>query len=58
MIKSDNPFSPRDFLKLTALSAVLAFRPFAKLTLPEFPQADKLDRITVGKMDVFERPAA
>ncbi|MBI5953666.1 MAG: hypothetical protein HY865_18585 [Chloroflexi bacterium] len=58
MIKSDNPFSPRDFLKLTALSAVLAFRQFAKLTLPEFPQADKLDRITVGKMDVFERPAA
>ncbi|CAG0987559.1 hypothetical protein ANAEL_02107 [Anaerolineales bacterium] len=61
MRKSDNPFSRRDFLKLTALSAgVLAFRPFAQLTLPEFPQgqADKLGRITVGKMDVFARPDA
>jgi hypothetical protein len=32
--KSHNPISRRDFLKLTALSAgVLAFRPFAQLTL-------------------------
>lgn len=59
MRKSNNPFSRRDFLKLTALSAgILAFRPFVKLTLPEFPQADKLGRITVGKMDVFARPDA
>jgi lipoprotein-anchoring transpeptidase ErfK/SrfK len=49
--------SRRDFLKLAALSTgALAFRPFAKLTLPEFPQADKLGRITVGKMDVFATP--
>src|SRR5512134_2945124 len=44
----------RDFLKLAALgTGTLAFRPFAKLSLPKFPQGDKLGRITVGKMDVF-----
>lgn len=47
----------RDFLKLTALSAgLLAFRPFAGLALPEFPQAHRLGRIAVGKMDVFVTP--
>ncbi len=49
--------SRRDFLKLVALSTgALAFRPLRKLSLPEFPQADKLGRITVGKMDVFAKP--
>ena len=49
----------RDFLKLSALGAGgLAIRPFAKLTLPEFPQSDKLGRVTVGKVDVFTRPDA
>ena len=51
--------SRREFLKLAALGAgTLAFRPFASSTLPEFPQgqADKLGRITVGKMDVFATP--
>jgi len=49
----------RDFLKLSALGAgSLAIRPFAELTLPEFPQADKLGRVTVGKVDVFKRPDA
>jgi len=49
----------RDFLKLAALGAgALAFRPFAKQALPEFPQADKLGRVTVGKVDVFARPDA
>lgn len=49
----------RDFLKLAALGAgALAFRPFTKLAMPEFPQADKLGRITVGKVDVFARPDA
>ena len=49
--------SRRDFLKLAALSTgVLAFRPFRGFSLPEFPQADKLGRITVGKMDVFATP--
>lgn len=47
----------RDFLKLAALSTgVLAFRPFRGFALPEFPQAEKLGRITVGKMDVFATP--
>lgn len=49
----------RDFLKLTALSAgMLALRPFTSLSLPEFPLADKLGRITGGKMDVYSRPDA
>jgi len=49
----------RDFLKLAALGAgTLAFRPFAELGLPEFPQAVKLGRITVGKVDAFARPDA
>lgn len=49
--------SRRDFLKLAALGAgSLAFRPLTKMALPEFPQADYLGRITVGKMDVYARP--
>src|SRR5512144_3219430 len=51
--------SRRDFLKLAALgTGALAFRPLAGWALPEFPQgqADKLGRITVGKMDVFATP--
>ena len=44
----------RGFLRLAALSAgAVAFRPFAKLILPQLPQGDRLGRITVGKMDVF-----
>jgi hypothetical protein len=59
MRKSDNPISRRDFLKLATLGAgALAFRPFAKQDLSEFPQADQLGRITVGKVDVFMRPDA
>ena len=47
----------RDFCKLAALStAALAFRPFNRLALPTFPQADRLGRITVGKMDLFATP--
>ncbi len=47
----------RDFLKLAALgTGALAFRPFNKWSLPEFPQAEKLGRITGGKMDVFATP--
>ena len=50
-------FSRRDFLKLTALSAgALAFRPFAKWSLLDLPQGEKLGRITVGKLDVFATP--
>lgn len=51
--------SRRDILKLAALGmGALAFRPFANLVLPEFPQADQLGRITVGKVDVHARPDA
>ena len=47
----------RDFLKLAVLStSTLALRPFAKMALPEFSQADKLGRVAVGKIDVFLRP--
>lgn len=47
----------REFLKLTALSTgALAFNPFNRLVLPDFPEADKLGRITVGKMDLFATP--
>lgn len=47
----------RDFLKLAALGAgALALRPLTVLALPEFPQADRLGRVTVGKVDVFPRP--
>src|SRR5512133_378140 len=49
--------SRRDFLKLAALSTgAVAFRPLKKLSLPQFPQADRLGRIAVGKMDVFASP--
>src|SRR5512139_2890300 len=51
--------SRRDFLKLAVLSTgTLAFDPSLVLSLPEFPQADKLGRITVGKVDVYSRPDA
>ena len=47
----------RDFLKLAALStSALAFRPFQAFALPDFPRADRLGRIAVGKMDVFVTP--
>ena len=47
----------REFLKLTAVSTgVLAFNPFNGLVLPDFPEADKIGRITVGKMDLFATP--
>lgn len=59
MRKSYNPISRRDFLKLATLGVgALAFRPFAKESLSQFPQADKLGRVTVGKMDVFAQPDA
>ena len=59
MTGSNQSFSRRDFLKLTALGAgALAFRPFSSLILPDFPEADMLGRVTVGKVDVFSRPDA
>ncbi len=57
IMSRNSQLTRRDFLKLTALSAgMLALRPFTSLSLPEFPLADKLGRITVGKMDVYSRP--
>jgi len=57
MIRNNQWLSRRDFLKLAAVSAgTLAFRPFTPLTLPDFPQSDRLGRIAVGKMDVYARP--
>jgi len=59
MTGSNRNLSRRDFLKLAALgTSTLAFRPFSNLLLPEFPQAEKLGRATVGKVDVFARPDA
>ena len=50
-------FSRRDFLKIAALStSTLAFNPFKRFALPEFPPGEKLGRIAVGKMDVFAKP--
>ena len=58
-IRDKHTISRRDFLKLAALGAgALALRPFTKLALPEFPQANKLGRVAVGKIDVFSRPDA
>ena len=52
-----NTLSRRDFLKLTAAGiGGLAFRPFDRKLLPDFPQAERLGRITVGKMDLKSRP--
>lgn len=49
----------QNFLKLATLGAgALALRPLTKLDLPEFPQAERLGRVTVGKVDVFLRPDA
>ena len=49
--------SRREFLKLAVLSTgAFAFRSYSKRALPDFPQADKIGRVTVGKMDVFSTP--
>jgi lipoprotein-anchoring transpeptidase ErfK/SrfK len=50
--------SRRDFLKLGAVSlGSLALRPLARLIpLPDFPQAERLGRVNVGKVEVKARP--
>ena len=51
--------SRRDFLKLAAVGlGGLAFHPLNSALLPEFPQSERLGRITVGKMDIKARPDA
>jgi lipoprotein-anchoring transpeptidase ErfK/SrfK len=59
-IKSNlSHLSRRDILKLAALGAgALAFRSLTKLGSFDFPQAERLGRVTVGKVDVFARPDA
>src|SRR3989304_7627316 len=59
MKSGSSALARRDFLKLTLLSAgAVASRPWTKLPLPEFLEADKLGRITVGKLDVYSLPDA
>lgn len=49
--------SRRDFLKLAGMGAgTLALRPFRNSNLLQFPEAEKLGRITVGKLDLKARP--
>ncbi len=51
--------SRRDFLRLAALGAgTLALRPFMPGLQTDFPDAERLGRVTVGKVDVFSRPDA
>ena len=53
-----NNVSRREFLKLSALSlGSLAVRPWQKLFyLPEFPQSERLGRVTGGKIDIKAQP--
>ncbi len=55
-----SPINRRNFLKLAALSlGGLAFRGWNQvLSLPDFPQSDKLGRVNVGKIDIKMRPDA
>ena len=48
----------RDFLKLAATGiGALGLRPWTRLfELPEFPDAERLGRVTVGKVDIKARP--
>lgn len=51
--------SRRDFLKLAALgTGTLALRSLPNFDLSEFPQSEKLGRVTAGKVDIFTRPDA
>ncbi len=57
MTKTNHSITRRDFLKLSSLGVgTLALRPFSGLGLLQFPDAEKLGRITVGKMDLKARP--
>ena len=56
----DTSYSRRGFLKLSALSlGALALRPWNNWSqlLDEFPDAEQLGRICVGKVDVRSRPS-
>lgn len=50
-------FSRREFLKIMGLGlGGIATRPLAVLHLPEFPQAERLGRVAVGKIELKLRP--
>src|SRR4030067_695449 len=51
-------FSRRDFLKIAALgTGGLAMRPWRRwLELPDFPEAERLGRVTVGSVELKARP--
>jgi lipoprotein-anchoring transpeptidase ErfK/SrfK len=55
---ANRPLTRRDFLRLAALGlGGLAFQPLENwLALPDFPQADRLGRVTVGKVELKARP--
>lgn len=53
----NHKFSRCDFLKLSALGlGTIASRSFPTMDLLQFPDTEKLGRITVGKMDLKARP--
>jgi len=58
--RARSSISRRDFLKLVALSlGGLAFRPWDRFfDLPDFPKAEKLGRVNVGKVEIKTRPDA
>jgi hypothetical protein len=57
--KNTQALSRRDFIKLAAVSlGGLAFQPFTRGILLDFPAGEKLGRITVGKMDLKSQPDA
>ena len=60
MNRARSSISRRDFLKLVALSlGGLAFRPWDRFfDLPDFPKAEKLGRVNVGKVEIKTRPDA
>lgn len=58
-MQNKKSLSRRDFLKLASMGAgSLALLPFRAPNLLQFPDAEKLGRITVGKMDLKARPDA
>ncbi len=59
-MKAQRPISRRDFLKIAALGVgSLAFRPMLRALpqAPVFPQADRLGRVCVGKVDLRLTPS-
>jgi lipoprotein-anchoring transpeptidase ErfK/SrfK len=53
-----NKFNRRDFLKIASVGlGTMGLRPWSRLfNLPKFPQAEKLGRVTVGKVELKASP--